>query len=433
MIERYSRPEMTHLWSEETQYRTWLDIEVLACEGWAQLGKIPPADLKNIRERAGFDLARVKQTEQITKHDVAAFVSDMQTTIGESGRFVHLGLTSSDIVDTGFAYRITRSADLILKGLKEVLETTKKRALADKQVLMMGRTHGIHAEPMTLGMKWLLWHDSLKRAYARIEAARKEVAVGKLSGAVGNYAHVPPEVEQFVCQRLGLAPDSLSTQVISRDRFASYFSALGLLASSVEAIAVELRHLQRTEVGEVREGFSKGQKGSSAMPHKRNPISAENLTGLSRLLRSMVIPAMENVALWHERDISHSSVERVLGPDANILADYLLWRLNALLTDLEVFPQKMLENLGLLSGVTYSQNVLLKLIEKGLSRDEAYALVQGNALRALDEKVSFQDLLKADPKVVKVLPQEELNALFDVKNITRHLDYLYGKVLGNEH
>lgn len=432
MIERYSRPEMTHLWSEETQYRTWLDIEVLACEGWAQLGKIPPQDLKNIRERAGFDLARVKQTEKITKHDVAAFVSDMQTTIGESGRFVHLGLTSSDIVDTGFAYRITRSADLILKGLKEVLETTKKRALADKKVLMMGRTHGIHAEPMTFGMKWLLWHDSLKRAYARIEAARKEVAVGKLSGAVGNYAHVPPEVEQFVCQRLGLVPDSLSTQVISRDRFASYFSALGLLASSVEAIAVELRHLQRTEVGEVREGFSKGQKGSSAMPHKRNPISAENLTGLSRLLRSMVIPAMENVALWHERDISHSSVERVMGPDANILADYLLWRLNALLTDLEVFPQKMLENLGLLSGVTYSQNVLLKLIEKGLSRDEAYALVQGNALRALDEKVSFQDLLKADPKVVKVLPQEELNALFDVKNITRHLDYLYGKVLGNE-
>lgn len=432
MIERYSRPEMTHLWSEETQYRTWLDIEVLACEGWAQLGKIPPADLKNIRERAGFDLARVKQTEKITKHDVAAFVSDMQNTIGESGRFVHLGLTSSDIVDTGFAYRITRSADLILKGLKEVLETTKKRALADKEVLMMGRTHGIHAEPMTLGMKWLLWHDSLKRAYARIEAARKEVAVGKLSGAVGNYAHVPPEVEQFVCQRLGLVPDSLSTQVISRDRFASYFSALGLLASSVEAIAVELRHLQRTEVGEVREGFSKGQKGSSAMPHKRNPISAENLTGLSRLLRSMVIPAMENVALWHERDISHSSVERVIGPDANILADYLLWRLNALLTDLEVFPQKMLENLGLLSGVTYSQNVLLKLIEKGLSRDEAYACVQGNALRALDEKVSFQDLLKADPKVVKVLPQEELNALFDVKNITRHLDYLYGKVLGNE-
>lgn len=432
MIERYSRPEMTHLWSDETQYRTWLDIEVLACEGWAQLGKIPPQDLKNIRERAGFDLARVKQTEKITKHDVAAFVSDMQTTIGESGRFVHLGLTSSDIVDTGFAYRITRSADLILKGLKEVLETTKKRALADKKVLMMGRTHGIHAEPMTLGMKWLLWHDSLKRAYARIEAARKEVAVGKLSGAVGNYAHVPPEVEQFVCQRLGLVPDSLSTQVISRDRFASYFSALGLLASSVEAIAVELRHLQRTEVGEVREGFSKGQKGSSAMPHKRNPISAENLTGLSRLLRSMVIPAMENVALWHERDISHSSVERVMGPDANILADYLLWRLNALLTDLEVFPQKMLENLGLLSGVTYSQNVLLKLIEKGLSRDEAYALVQGNALRALDEKVSFQDLLKADPKVVKVLPQEELNALFDVKNITRHLDYLYGKVLGNE-
>jgi len=423
---------MSNIWSEESQFRTWLDIEVLACEAWGNLGKIPAADLKNIRERAGFDIQAIRETEKKTKHDVAAFVSEVQKTIGESGRFVHLGLTSSDIVDTAFAYRLTKSAELILKGLKDCLETTKNRALQDKNTLMMGRTHGIHAEPMTMGMKWLLWHDSLKRSYQRIEAAKKEISVGKLSGAVGNYAHVPPEVEKYVCKKLGLEPDSLSTQVISRDRFASYFTALGLLGSTVEAIAVELRHLQRTEVGEVREGFTSGQKGSSAMPHKRNPISAENLTGLGRLLRGMVIPAMEDCALWHERDISHSSVERVIGPDANILADYLLARLNNLLTNLEVFPDRMLGNLKLLSGVTYSQSVLLKLVEKGLSRDDAYSIVQNNALRALYEKVSFQDLLKADPKVAKVLPQVELSELFDTKNALKNLDYLYGKVLGNE-
>jgi len=423
---------MSHLWSEESQFRTWLDIEVLACEGWAKLGKIPAEDMKTIRERAGYEIDRIKETEKKTKHDVAAFVSEVQRTIGESGRYVHMGLTSSDVVDTAFAYRLTKSADLILSGLKDCLETTRKRALQDRNTLMMGRTHGIHAEPMTMGMKWLLWHDILKRSYARIKSAQDEVRVGKLSGAVGNYAHVPPEVEKFVCDRLNLKPDSLSTQVIARDRFASYFSALALLGSSVEAIAVELRHLQRTEVGEVREGFSSGQRGSSAMPHKRNPISAENLTGLGRLLRSMVIPAMENCALWHERDISHSAVERVIAPDANILADYLLWRLNSLLSNLEVFPTKMLENLNLLSGVTYSQAVLLKLIEKGLSRDDAYAIVQSNALRALDDKVSFHDLLKADPKVAKVLPQVELEALFDSKVALKHLDYLYGKVLGNE-
>ena len=297
---------------------------------------------------------------------------------------------------------------------------------------MMGRTHGIHAEPMTFGMKWLLWHDQLKRAFERIQQAQKEISVGKLSGAVGNYAQVPPEIEKWVCKKLGLTPDSISTQVISRDRFAAYFCSLGLLASTLEGIAVELRHLQRTEVGEAREGFSPGQKGSSAMPHKRNPISAENITGLCRLLRGMVIPTLENCALWHERDISHSSVERVVGPDANILADYLLWRLNELLSQLEVFPEKMKENLELLSGVTYSQNVLLALVDKGLSRDEAYQTVQANALRALDEKTSFQDLLKADPKVIKVLSQDELKSLFDPKKTLAHIDYLYGKVLGNE-
>ncbi|MFM8314457.1 MAG: adenylosuccinate lyase, partial [Deltaproteobacteria bacterium] len=339
---------------------------------------------------------------------------------------------SSDVLDTALSYRLVKSADLILEELDQCLTTTRTNALRDKNIPMIGRTHGIHAEPMTMGLKWLLWHDMLKRSKSRIQEARKHIAVGKLSGAVGNYAHVPPEVEQYVCERLGLVPDSISTQVVSRDRYATYFSALGLLASCVEAIAVELRHLQRTELSEVREGFSKGQKGSSAMPHKRNPISAENLTGIARLLRGMVIPTMENVALWHERDISHSSVERVIAPDANILADYMLGRLNSLLSQLEIFPDKMQSNLDQLQGVIFSQRALLLLIEKGLSRDEAYSIIQKNALEALDKKTSFLKLLKSDNKVQTLLgdrDQETLDRLFDPKGYFTHLDYLYKKVL----
>jgi adenylosuccinate lyase len=430
VIARYSRPKMTALWSDEAKFRTWLDIEVLACEAFAELGTLPKAALKEIKERAGFDTAKILERERETKHDVAAFVSVVQANIGESGRFIHLGMTSSDVVDTAFAYTLTKSAELILDELTNCLATTKERALQYKSTPMIGRTHGIHAEPTTMGLKWLLWHDMLKRAKKRIELAKEEVAVGKVSGAVGNYAHLPPQVEKHICDKLGLKPDSLSTQVIARDRFANYFSALGLLGSIVETIAVELRHLQRTEVGEVREGFSKGQKGSSAMPHKRNPISAENLTGLGRLLRSMVIPAMENCALWHERDISHSSVERVIGPDGNILADYMLSRLNDLLKNLEVFPERMKENLNLLQGVVYSQRVLLLLVEKGLTRDEAYEIVQRNALTALDKKQPFLDLLKADPKVAKLLAKpKELEELFDPAHYFNHLDHIYKKVL----
>lgn len=432
MIARYSRPQMAALWSEEAQYRTWLDIEVLACEAWASVGKIPAADLKRIQEGATFTTQEVLDREKETKHDLAAFVSVVQKHVGESGRFIHMGLTSSDIVDTAFAYRLKCSGDLLQKELHNCLKVIQKRAVADKHVAMMGRTHGIHAEPTTMGLKWLTWHAMLARGLNRLQSATNEVAVGKLSGAVGNYAHTPPEIEAFVCKRLGLRPDTISTQVIARDRFAAYFSALGLIGSTIESIAVELRHLQRTEVAEVREGFSKGQKGSSAMPHKRNPISAENLTGLGRLLRSMVLPAMENCALWHERDISHSSVERVIGPDANILADYAVARLTSLLDGLEVFPEQMRRNLDLLQGVVYSQRVLLELVEAGLSRDQAYEIVQKNALAAVDTKRPFLELLKLEPQVLKALPPERLNMLFDTGHYFQHLDHIYKKVLEDE-
>ncbi len=431
MIERYSRPKMSSLWSQEAQFRTWLDIEVLACEGWMKLGKIPADAMKQIRDRAGFDMARVLEREQVTKHDIAAFVSVVQEKIGEAGRYFHMGMTSSDVVDTSFSYRLTKSADLLLEELDRVLKITRERALKEKDIPMIGRTHGIHAEPMTMGSKWLLWHDLLKRSKKRLQHGREEIAIGKISGAIGNYAHIPPEVEKFVCEKLGLKVDSLSTQVISRDRHAQYFSALALTGAAVETIAVELRHLQRTEVGEVREGFSKGQKGSSAMPHKRNPISSENLTGIARLLRGMLIPALENCALWHERDISHSSVERVIGPDANILTDYMLSRLGDVLANLEIFPEKMKANLELLQGVVYSQRVLLALTEAGLSRDDAYEIIQRNSHLALDTARPLRELLKADAKVTKVLPPKSLDMLFEPRHFYHHLDYLYQKVLGD--
>ncbi|MBI4405974.1 MAG: adenylosuccinate lyase [Deltaproteobacteria bacterium] len=429
MIDRYSRPQMACLWTEEAKLRTWLDVEILICEGWAKLGKIPQKDLDTIKQKARFDTQKVLESEERTKHDIAAFVSEVQKNIGGAGRFLHLGVTSSDILDTTFSYQLKKSSELLLEDLDQCLALLKERALRDKDVPMIGRTHGMHAEPITMGLKWLYWYELLKRARQRLQTAAVEISVGKVSGVVGTYAHIPPEIEKHVCNQLGLVPDSLSTQVIGRDRYATYFLALAQLGSSVEAIAVELRHLQRTEVGEVQEGFAKGQKGSSAMPHKKNPISAENLTGISRLLRSIAIPALENCALWHERDISHSSVERVIGPDANILADYLLARLHGLLSRLEIVPKRMQANLNLLKGVIFSQPVLLELVESGLSRDEAYEIVQKNSLQALESGVSFAELLKADPKVTKVVSQERLDMVFQPQRYYQYLDHIYKKVL----
>ncbi len=433
MIERYSRPKMASIWSLEAQFRTWLDIEILVCEGWEKLGKITKDALKEIKEKAYFTTEEVLEEEKKTKHDVAAFVSVVQKHIGQAGRFLHMGLTSSDILDTAYCYRLKISSQIILEELERCLEITKERAIKEKNVSMIGRTHGIHAEPITMGLKWLLWHDMFKRAKNRILSAQNEISIGKISGVVGTYAHVPPQVEEYVCNRLGLKVDTISTQVISRDRFAFYYCSLALLGSVVETIATELRHLQRTEVSEVREKFSKGQKGSSAMPHKRNPISAENLTGLSRMLRSMVLPALENCALWHERDISHSSVERIIGPDGNILADYMLSRLYELLSCLEIDALKMEENMDLLHGTIYSQSVLLALINEGMERDKAYEIVQKQALLALDLKKPFKTLLENDEEVCKKLSKKTLDMIFSPSHYYSYLDYLYKKVLQDEY
>jgi adenylosuccinate lyase len=420
---------MSLIWSEEAQLETWLDIEVFACEAWGKLGKIPKKSVENIQKNAKFDIKKFKELEKETKHDLAAFVSEVQSYLGEDGKYVHLGLTSSDIVDTSFAYRLKKSSEILLADLDALISLTKEKAKKYKDTPMIGRTHGIHAEPTTMGLKFLLWHDLLKRSKARLEFATKEISVGKLSGAVGTYAHAPQEVESYVCKKLGLEVDTLSTQVISRDRFAQYFSALALIGAAVESIVTEIRHLQRTEVSEVREGFSKGQKGSSAMPHKRNPIASENLTGIARLLRGMLIPAIENCALWHERDISHSSVERVIGPDANILADYMLGRLQDILANLEIFPKKMVQNLELLQGVIYSQKILIALIDKGLSRDAAYKLVQKNAHEALDTNTPFIEILSKDKEVSKIISKKELSVIMNPNQYLNQLDYLFEKVL----
>lgn len=431
VIERYSRPQMVQLWSDEAKFRTWLDIEVLVCEALASLGSISQDEIKAIRSKATFSTEEILKREEKTKHDVAAFVSVVQESIGPAGKHIHYGLTSSDIVDTAFSYRLTKSADIVLAEIKKVQQICRERALSERDFVMIGRTHGMHAEPITMGLKWLLWYDLLERAHKRLLLARKEIAVGKLSGAVGTYAHLPPEVEQFVCKRLGLEVDSLSTQVIARDRYANYFCALGILGAAIETIATELRHLQRTELREVEEEFTAGQKGSSAMPHKRNPISAENLTGLARLLRSMVIPALENCALWHERDISHSSVERVNGPDANILADYMLSRLGQLLSRLKSNPNQMKKNLDLLHGVVYSQKALLALVEAGLTRDQAYEIIQENTHKALDTETSLLELLSHDKRVTKFLAPDALAVLFQPQHYLVHMDYLYKKVLND--
>ena len=432
MIPRYSREKMTAIWSPENRYRKWLDIEILACEALALRGEIPEASLKNIREKAGFDVDRIDEIEKTTKHDVIAFLTSVTEKVGEDGRFIHMGLTSSDILDTSLAVLLCEAADIIIEDLDALLAALKRKALAHKNTLMIGRTHGIHAEPITFGLKMALWYAEMERNRERMVRARETIGTGKLSGVVGTFSFIDPAIEAYVCEKLGLKPAPVSSQIVQRDRHAEYFTTLAIIASSIDKFAQEIRLLQRTEVREAEEFFSPGQKGSSAMPHKRNPVLSENLSGLSRLMRSYALAALEDVALWHERDISHSSVERVIGPDATILLDFILGRFTGLIGRLVVYPERMLANLQMTKGAIFSQMVLLKLIEKGISREEAYAIVQRNAMRSWQEGIEFRELLMKDAEVISRLNPDDLTAAFQIQNFLKHVDFIFNRVFGEK-
>jgi adenylosuccinate lyase len=431
MIPRYSRPEMTAVWSPETRFRIWFEIEAYASEAMAEIGVIPKAAAKTIWEKgskAKFDVARIDEIERVTKHDVIAFLTHLAEFIGPDARFVHLGLTSSDVLDTCLAVQLRRASDILIADVDALLAALKRRAFEHKTTPTIGRSHGIHAEPTTFGLKLALAYAEFVRARARLVAAREEISTCAISGAVGTFANIDPKVEAYVAAKLDLKPEPISTQVIPRDRHAAFFAALGVVGSSVERLATEIRHLQRTEVMEAEEFFAEGQKGSSAMPHKRNPVLSENLTGLARMVRSAVTPALEDVALWHERDISHSSVERMIAPDATITLDFALVRLAGVIDKLVVYPEVMQKNLDRLGGLIHSQRVLLALTEKGVARDDAYAIVQRNAMKGWRGEVEFLSLLKADKDVAKVLSAHELEALFDLGYHLKHVDTIFERV-----
>jgi len=430
MIPRYSRPEMAALWSPETRYQIWLEIETAATEAMAELGIVPEEAAKAVRERGGFDVARIDEVEREVRHDVIAFLTSLAEHVGPEARFVHQGLTSSDVLDTCLAIQLTRAADLLLADLDGLLAALRRRAFEHKMTPCIGRSHGIHAEPTTFGLKMAQAYAEFARARSRLEAARADVATCAISGAVGTFANIDPRVEERVAQKLGLKPEPISTQVIPRDRHAMFFATLGVIASSVERLATEIRHLQRTEVGEAEEYFSSGQKGSSAMPHKRNPVLTENLTGLARMVRGYAVPAMENVALWHERDISHSSVERMIGPDATVTLDFALTRLTGVIDGLVVYPERMRRNLEATGGLVYSQQVLLELTKGGMARDDAYRLVQRNAMRAWTGEGSFKDLLQHDVEVTAILPPETINDLFSLDHHLAHVYTIFARVFG---
>ncbi|MEO1600731.1 MAG: adenylosuccinate lyase [Pseudomonadota bacterium] len=433
MIPRYARPEMTAIWEPETKFRIWFEIEAHACDAQAKLGVIPASAAEAVwrAKDMDFDIARIDEIEREVKHDVIAFLTHLAELVGPEARFVHQGMTSSDVLDTCFNVQLTRAADLLLAGLDRVLAALKTRAVEHKETVCIGRSHGIHAEPVTFGLKLAQAYAEFDRCRARLMAAREEVATLAISGAVGTFANIDPAVEAHVAAEMGLAPEPISTQVIPRDRHAMFFAVLGVVASSVERLATEIRHLQRTEVLEAEEYFSPGQKGSSAMPHKRNPVLTENLTGLARMVRAYALPAMENVALWHERDISHSSVERMIGPDATLTLDFALHRLAGVIERLVVYPERMMENLERTRGLVHSQRVLLALTQAGVSREDAYVFVQRNAMRVWEEGADFLTELKADAEVADALPAEQLEGLFDLGYHTKHVDTIFARVFGD--
>ena len=428
MIPRYSRPEMTAIWEPENRFRIWLEIEQHASDAQAKLGVIPEEAARALRERGKFEVARIDEIEAEVKHDVIAFLTNLAEHVGPEGRFIHQGMTSSDVLDTCLAVQLTRAADILQGDIEVLLDVLKRRAIEHKNTLCVGRSHGIHAEPTTFGLKLAGYYAEFRRNLRRLNSARRDIATCAISGAVGTYANIDPGVEEHVAGALGLEIEPVSTQVIPRDRHAQFFATLGVIASSVERLAVEIRHLQRTEVGEAEESFAPGQKGSSAMPHKRNPVLSENLSGLARIVRSQVTPALENVALWHERDISHSSVERMIAPDATITLDFALARLSGVIDKLIVYPDAMAENLGRLGGVIFSERVLLALTQAGMSREDAYAAVQRNAMESWKGRGDFRGLLEADADVTKHLDGDSLSALFDLGGHTRHVDMIFARV-----
>jgi len=428
VIPRYSREKMEKIWSPENRYQKWLDVEMAACEAMAKKGKIPKKALANIKSKVAINVNRIDEIEKNTKHDVIAFLTSLTEKVGEDGRFIHMGLTSSDVLDTSLAVLLKEASEILIEDINALLAVLKKKALGYKKTLMIGRSHGIHAEPITFGLKMALWYQEMERNRARLERAKETVSYGKISGAVGTFSFVEPFVEEYVCKKLGLKPAPVSSQIVQRDRHAEFFTTLAIIASSLDKFAQEIRLLQRTEVREAEEYFSPGQKGSSAMPHKRNPVLSENISGLARLVRSYALAALEDVALWHERDISHSSVERVIAPDATIVLDFMLGRFTSLMDKLVVYPERMLANLNMTHGVIFSQMVLLALVEKGATREDAYAIVQKNAMKSWNENLKFRELLAADTAVKKYLTPKDLDKIFNVNNFLKNINFIYKRV-----
>ncbi|MDF2038495.1 adenylosuccinate lyase [Bacillus sp. CMF12] len=428
MIERYTRPEMGAIWTEENRFQAWLEVEILACEAWAELGDIPKEDVQKIRENASFNIDRIKEIEEETRHDVVAFTRAVSETLGEERKWVHYGLTSTDVVDTALSYLIKQANDILLKDIERFVEILKNKAQEHKHTVMMGRTHGVHAEPTTFGLKLALWYEEMKRNLDRFKEAAAGVEFGKISGAVGTYANIDPFVEKYVCEKLGIQPAPISTQTLQRDRHAHYMGALALVATSIEKFATEIRGLQKSETREVEEFFAKGQKGSSAMPHKRNPIGSENMTGMARVIRGYMMTAYENVALWHERDISHSSAERIILPDATIALNYMLNRFGNIVKNLTVFPENMKRNMDRTLGLIYSQRVLLALIDKGMTREEAYDTVQPRAMEAWEKQVQFRSLIEQDETISSKLSVAEIDDCFDYNYHIKHVDTIFDRL-----
>jgi adenylosuccinate lyase len=419
---------MSRIWEPQNKFQKWLDVEIAACEAWAKLGEIPLKSLSTIKKRAKFKVSKIDKIEKTVKHDVIAFLTSVAEYVGPDSRYIHKGLTSSDILDTALAVLMREAADIIIRDINELLAVLKKSAHKYKNTLQMGRSHGIHAEPTTFGLTYAIWYEEMKRNLSRVKAARETISYGKLSGPVGTFSNIPPFIERFVCKKLHLRPAPVSTQIIQRDRHAEFMNALAMTAATIEKISVEIRHLQRTEVLEAEEPFKKGQKGSSAMPHKRNPVGSENLSGLARVVRSNAVAAMEDIPLWHERDISHSSVERVIIPDSTILVDYMLARLTDILKDLQVYPERMRENINRSHSLFCSQRVLLKLVEKGLSRENAYRIVQKRAMQSWQMRKDFKEALKKDALIKKYLSNKELEQIFDLSYYSKNVNYIFRRV-----